>query len=163
MPQESRAVGAAAEGSDRFDGEAVRRILERAAREQHRLNEALADSYSLDELEEMAAEARISPEALRNAIEAETDAIEAQSALEGWGARAAGTGGGRARAWLAAVERRLPGRTPAARRLMLTCTGGVAAAGLLFAFPVIAETLLWAVLLALILFSVLVLLGLSPF
>ncbi|MCY3731812.1 MAG: hypothetical protein OXF98_10765 [Rhodospirillaceae bacterium] len=35
---------------NRFDGERVRRILERAAAEQHRLNQARAETYALEAL-----------------------------------------------------------------------------------------------------------------
>jgi hypothetical protein len=158
MPERSgREVGGAAEGRDRFDGEAVRRILQRAAEEQHRLNNALADSYSLEELEEMAAEARISPEAVRKAI-------EAQGADPGAAARAASVPTARSTTpWFAALARWMPGLSPAVKRILLASTGGVVVVGLLVAFPVVAEVLYLGALLALLMLALLVLLGVSPF
>ena len=155
MTERSGPGVAAAGGKDRFDGETVRRILQRAAVEQHRLNNELADSYSLEELEEMAAEARISPEALRNAIEAREPPPSAA-------ARTAAAQALRPRRWFMALERSMPGRSPAIRRAVLAGTGSIAVVGALLAFPAIAEALLWGTLLALIVLSVLILLGASP-
>jgi hypothetical protein len=52
MPEQSVPGGAGPEGGkERFDAESARRILQRAAAEQQRLNNELADSYSAEELE----------------------------------------------------------------------------------------------------------------
>lgn len=147
-----------ARGRDRFDGESARRILQRAAAEQQRLSNELADSYSLEELEEIGAEAGISPEALRAAVEAH----------EGDPATAA------AIAPLAPDARPRP-RLPAVRKLMsgnwstplkggaLAAAGSIGFVALLLAFPAIAQMVLWALLALLIVLSVLIVLGAVPF
>lgn len=53
----------------RFSAEEARRILDLAAREQARRDPELDGSYSAEELEEIAAEAGIAPEALHAAME----------------------------------------------------------------------------------------------
>lgn len=155
MPEGSRNIGGAA-GGDRFDGATVRRLLQRAAEEQHRLNDARADSYSLEELEEMAAEARISPEALYRAI-------SVQRAAPGG---AASDASGRAegfRRWPQGLGRWLRARSPAVRWTLLAGAGGLAVAGLMVAFPVVAEVLYLGALLALLVLALLIVLGASPF
>lgn len=158
MPEGSaRGIGGAVDGKFRFDGQTVRHILERAAQEQHRLDNELADSYSLEDLEEMAAEAGISLPALHAAI-------GAHQGSTGSAARSEITPRVRPRDRLAALESWIPGfGSVTARRVVLTSMGGVAVVGLLLAFPAVAEVLIWGVLLSLIVLSVLVLLGASPF
>ena len=139
LHRDPRAV--AADGR-RFDGASVRRILERAAREQHRLDRERRDSYSLEDLEQMAAQARISPEALRAAIEAEAaDAVRAARAPE----RTSGS--------------RLPGLSRAIAQGALLVGAGAALFGLMTAFPVVAYTFLCAAAVV----ALLLLLGASPF
>lgn len=158
IPERSgRGLDGPAAGNDQFDGESARRILQRAAAEQQRLSNELADSYSFEELEEIAAEAGISPEALRAAVEA----YRSNSA-----SAAAGSP-------LDPDER--PARLPAVRRLMpgrwsrpvkagvLATAGGVGLVALLLAFPAVAEMVFWALLLLLILVTVLIVLGAAPF
>jgi hypothetical protein len=152
-----QAPAGAAAGSNRFDGETARRILQRAAAEQQRLSNELSESYSFEELEEIAAEAGISPEALRAAIEAH-------------GGRASSAAAGTRR--LTAERRELwtgrkrlaPGHwTKAAKAGVLATAGGVVFLGLLLAFPAIAEMVAWALLLLLVFVTVLILLGAAPF
>ncbi|HEX6997664.1 MAG TPA: hypothetical protein VF322_05940 [Gammaproteobacteria bacterium] len=130
-----------ADGRQRFDGASVRRILERAAREQHRLDRARRDSYSLAELEHMAAQARISPEALRAALRAEAAHARTAPAAR----RAAG--------------RRIPDLGSPGVQVALFAGTGLALFGLMLAFPVVAYTFLWASAVV----SLLLLLGASPF
>jgi hypothetical protein len=117
----------------RFDGETVRRILQRAAEAQHHLDNALADACTLPELEEMAAEARISPAALHAAIAAERD----HGADTGTGARA--------------------------RRAALMSIGFVVLSGVLIALAMIAPVVFWGATLSLVALSMLVLLESLPF
>ena len=67
-PRSEHEIFEASAPTNCFDGDSVRGILERAAAEQYRRDRARADAYSHEELEEMAAEAGISREALRAAI-----------------------------------------------------------------------------------------------
>jgi hypothetical protein len=143
---------------NRFDGESARRILQHAAAEQQRLNNELADFYSLEELEEMAAEAGISSEALRTAIEAHGSDS---------GTAAAGTPlapDDRPRRRLSAVERLMPGDSSRAVKVVaLTTAGGIVFFGSLLAFPAVAEVVLWVLVLLLVFLFVLIALGASPF
>lgn len=150
MP-ETLAQGPAGPAGDegRVDGETARRILQRAAAEQQRLTSALADTYTLTELKEIAAEAGISTEALNAAVEA--DRANSQAAAERTARQANKRG-------------LLPGRwSRGVKALVLTAAGGVVAFGSLLAFPEIAGAVFWALLLVLILVSVLLILGASPF
>lgn len=149
----SRPAGA----EERFDGERARRILQHAAAEQQRLNNELGDSYSFEELEEMAAEAGISSEALRAAIEAD--------------GRRSETVAGRPLAPYERPRRRRPsafGRlkpgnwSPAVKVVVLTAAA-IGFAGSLLAFPAFAEAVFWVLLLLLIALSVLIVLGAAPF
>ncbi len=135
LPRSQREVFGATEQKKRFDADSVRRILGRAAAEQYRLDNELADTYSLEELEEMATEARISREALRAAIESPPG-------------------------WLAVLQRRMLGNwSPTAKGIVLTSVAGIALLGVLLAFPVVAYVLFWMTIVLL----VLILLGASPF
>lgn len=152
LERSERSPGEATAADARFDSTSARRILQRAAEEQHRLEKELTDSYSLEELEEMAAEVRISSEALHAAIRADRR-----------DARPADARAGR-RGWLAALERRMPERwSPETRNVALTGTGFVALTGLLISLWVVAPAVFWVTLLSLIVLSLLVLLGASPF
>ncbi len=135
LPRSEREIFRATEQKKRFDADSVRWILGRAVAEQHRLDNELADTYSLEELEEMAAEARISREALRVAIESP-------------------------RGSLATLPRWMPDNwSPAAKGIVLMSIAGLVLFGVLLAFPAVAQVLLWAM----IVLAVLMLLGASPF
>lgn len=152
LERSQRAAGGAACRRDRFDGASVRRILQRAAEEQHHLDKELVDSYSLAELEEMAAEVRISPEALQAAIDSHR------------GSAASARAGAGPRGWLAMLEARMPDRwSPETKNVALTGAGFVALTGLLLSLWMIAPGFFWVTLLSLIVVSLLVLLGASPF
>lgn len=121
-------------GDSRFDGRRARRILAQAVREQHRLDTAREDTWTLEELEAMAAEARISPEALRAAIER----------------RAAGPG---------RLGRSRPGRLAVTGKgMVLAGIAAIVLLGALIAFPTFAQVFFWTM----IALGVLVLLGASP-
>jgi hypothetical protein len=120
-----------------FDGDGVRRILQRAAEEQLRIDNELADAYSLEELQEMAAEVRISPEALSAAIAA--DARHARVADGGAGA------------------------TTLVKRAVLMTAGFVALSSLLLALALTAPVLFWGTLVSLLALSTMILADASPF
>ena len=134
LPRSEREIFGATEQKKRFDADSARRILGRAVAEQHRLDNELADTYSLEEMEEMATEAGISREALRAAIESPPG-------------------------WLAVLQRWMPENwSPTVKGIVLTSVAGIAFVGVLLAFPVVAQVLLWAMIVLL----VLMLLGASP-
>jgi len=120
---------------DRFAADAAREILGRAAAEQHRLESDQASSYSLEELEEMAAEAGISRDALRIAIA--KCAYRPPPARGRWYERIGFSGKG----------------------LLLTAAGGIGLVGLMLAFPVLAWAFFWLT----VAVGILILLGISPF
>lgn len=120
--------------ADRYDADTVRRILGRAAVEQHRLDVEKRDGYTREELEEMADEAGISREAL-------DAALRQPSARASW--------------W----RRWFPSHWSAARSgLVVGAVLTVLLVAVMIAFPVVA----WAVLWAAIVFGILVLLGATP-
>jgi hypothetical protein len=142
---------------ERFDAETARRILRLAAEEQHRLEDSLTDSYSLEELEEIAAETGISRAAVHAAIAAERRQPEA-----------AGAGGARLpedgrRGWLASLESWLPARWPTTARRIVLAGIVVALFTWLATLPVIGPVILWVAVLSLMLLFVLALLGVSAF
>ena len=160
MLESERSPGRAAQPDDRLDSATVRRILERAAEEQHRLDKELSDLYSLEELEEMAAEVRISPEALRAAIEADR---RDERMIRPAAATREGADGHR-RDWLAALEGRLPDAwSPAVKQMTLAGAGVVSLFGLLLSLSMFAPTLFWVTSLFLIALCLLVLAGAAPF
>lgn len=136
---------------DRFDRDAVRRILSRAAEEQHRLDRVLSDSCSLDELEEMAAEAGISPAALRAALEADRAGAGKPSGLV------------RPGKWLEALQALMPRSwSVPAKRAALAGLGGIGFVGLLAAFPAFGTALFWGLVIALTVFALLAAIGVMP-
>jgi hypothetical protein len=145
-----------ASGEDRFDGESARRILQRAAAEQQRLSNELADSYSFEELEEMAAEAGISAEALRAAVEAHRH--KSATAASGMPFPE----DERPRRRRSAAKTLMP-RSWSVKGAVLATAGGIGFVGLLLAFPAFAEIVFLVLLSFLILLAVLILLGASPF
>ncbi len=156
MLEPSQRAADAAPG--RFDGASARSILERAAEEQQRLDNALADSYSMEELQEMAAELRISPGALQRAITAHQR--ERTSAGDGAGTRGAAPGHARGRA---ALDRWTPtGWSPGFRNAVVAGSGFVALTAALLSLWALAPTIFWVTLLSLAAVSLLVLLGGAP-
>jgi hypothetical protein len=151
-------VSAPADNDTRFDGESARAILERAAAEQQRQNSALAGSYSLDELTEMAAEAGISPEALETAIEAHARERRATHQGPRFVSRKQSRGGP------SVLDRLVPGPWPrAVKGVVLATAGGIGVVGLALAFPAVAQMALWALVAFLLLVTLLIALGASPF
>lgn len=127
LPQTEQDVFGQTGRRKRFDAEEARRILERAVAEQTRRDRELAGSYSLEELEEMAAEAGISPEALR-------------AAIKGRPRRRAG------------LPRRNPKRSlPFGSGTVIAGLSGIVLVAMLLAFPEMAYALIFALLLLLIL------------
>lgn len=121
--------------TDRIDGKTARRILERAAVQQHLLESRLDDTYSLDELEEIAREAGISRRALYAAIDDRPS-------------------------WLDPLLRRLPRRwSRATQHIVLMSIAGIVLLGLMLAFPIVAKVLFWATIIVLVMMA----LGVSPF
>jgi hypothetical protein len=117
-------------GEKRFDDEAARRILRRAAEEQARQENEEVGSFTLEELQKIATEAGISPEAVRTAaleLEAGADPTKPGPPVPvPGGGDGAGGGGG----WLAALKRRMPASwSPAVKNVVLIGVG-VALVGL---------------------------------
>jgi hypothetical protein len=151
-------VSAPREAENRFDGESARAILERAAAEQQRRNSALAGSYSLEELEEMAAEAGISCEALKAAIQAHAGERRAAEQGPRFVSRK------RPRRGPSLLDILVPGRWPrAAKGVALAGVAGIGIVGLALAFPAVAQMALWALVAFLLLVTLLIALGASPF
>jgi hypothetical protein len=122
------------DGEKRFDDEAARRILRRAAEEQARQEDEEVGSFTLEELQKIATEAGISPEAVRAAaleLEAGADPTnpELPVAVPGGGDRAVGGSGdgavgGGGGGWLAALKRRMPASwSPAVKNVVLIGVG----------------------------------------
>lgn len=106
-------------GNDRFDRESIRCILDRAAVEQHHLDRELLATYSLEELEEIAAEAGITRDALHAAIE-------------------------KSRRRPASIRRRTRRSWfSGARGMIMLGAAGLVLLALLLAFPIIAQVLFW--------------------
>ncbi len=133
-PATEREIFEPLERRDRFDLDTVRGILERAAVEQYRLDSVRQDTYTREELEEMAAEAGISREALARTLRDEDG-------------RSPGRRG------------RL--RTGRSRKLLgvaVAIAGAIGLVGAMIAFPPLANFLFWTI----IAFLVLILLGAAP-
>jgi hypothetical protein len=149
-------------GEKRFDDEAARRILRRAAEEQARQENEEVGSFTLEELQKIATEAGISPEAVRAAaleLEARSEpmnpALPVAGDRDGDGDRA---GGG----WLAALQRRMPASwSPAVKNVVLIGVG-MALVGLLVTIVGVGPVVftLSAVILVLIILLILVAVGL---
>lgn len=134
LPRTGNSVFGESARTDRFDADTVRRILGRAAAEQHRIDVEKREGYTREELEEMADEAGISREALIAAI---------------------GEPGARQAWW----RRWFPAHWSSARSgLVVAALLTVLLVAVMIAFPVVA----WAVLWAAIVFGILVLLGATP-
>src|SRR5690606_632139 len=134
----------------RFDGESARAILERAAAEQQRRDGELAGSYTLEELEQMAAEAGISAEALAAAVAAH----ERSRSGAGNGPRFVRRQ--RPRRWRALLDVLVPGPwSGTVKGIVLATAGGIGVVALALAFPAAAQTALWALLAFLVLVALL--------
>ncbi len=134
-PQSEREIFLGSELRGRIDGDQARHILEKAAAEQYRRRKALDDTYSLEELQEMAAEAGISQEALRSVI------------------RSSATPARTSRRWLPQNWFRTNSG------LVLAGVAAMALVALIIAFPAVAYVIVWTT----IILGVLILLGASPF
>jgi Flp pilus assembly protein TadB len=147
-------------GEKRFDDEAARRILRRAAEEQARQENEEVGSFTLEELQKIATEAGISPEAVRAAAsELEAGSERTNPALPVPGERDGGGDGG---GWLAALKRRMPASwSPAAKNVVLLGVG-VALVGLLVSIVGVGPVVftLSAVILVLVFLLILVGVGL---
>lgn len=117
----------------KFDAEAVRWILGKAAAEQARQDTAHSTTYSLEELEEMATEAGISRDALRVAISRN--------------------------ARRAPARRRVSNSFFKRPGFVYGALGSVALIGLMMAFPMLAYAFFWLT----VVFGLLLLLGATPF
>lgn len=142
------------DGEKRFDDEAAQRILRRAAEEQARRENEEVGSFTLEELQKIATEAGISPEAVRAA------ALEHEAASEPMNPAfpVPGDGGG----WLAALKRRMPASwSPAVKNVVLIGVG-VALVGLLVSIVGVGPVVftLSAVILVLVFLLILVGVGL---
>ena len=108
------------------------------------MNQARAETYALEALQEMAAEAGISPAALRAAIEQVPQDPAAAAPRTAAGAP------GRTRARRTALW--IPGHWLAnARAAVVAGAAGLVALGVLLAFPAAARVLLWLTILVLVL------------
>jgi hypothetical protein len=112
------------DGEKRFDDEAARRILRRAAEEQARQENEEVGSFTLEELQKIATEAGISPEAVRAAaLELEAGADPTNPGLPvtvPGGGDGGGGGGGGGGGWLVALKRRMPASwSPAVKNVVL--------------------------------------------
>jgi hypothetical protein len=147
--------GEPANGPDRFDAEAVRRILHRAVEEQERLDSERPDSYSLEELEEIATETGISPEAVRAALEAYRDqsppGAEAPAATHEEGPRGL-------IAWL---EHQLPATWSRRAKRAVLIGIGVGLFALLLSLPGVGPIVIWVTALTLLALILLLLFGLA--
>ena len=134
-PQSEREIFLGSELRGRIDADRARHILEQAAAEQYRQRKEFDDTYSLKELQEMAAEAGISQEALRSAIRG--GAAPARSS----------------RRWLPQNWFRTNSG------IVLAGITAMALVALIIAFPAVAYVIVWTT----IILGVLILLGASPF
>jgi hypothetical protein len=147
--------GETAKGPERFDAEAVRRILHRAVEEQERMDSERLDSYSLEDLEEIATETGISPEAVRAALEAYQDQSAPAAGVPG------ATPAARPRAWLAWLEDQLPATWSTRSKRAVLIGVGVGLFALLLALPGIGPVVFWATVLSLLALTVLLLIGVA--
>lgn len=147
--------GESSDSGKRFDTRTAEQILRRAADEQARRDVEDVDSYSLEQLEEIATEAGISPEAVRAAALAHEAARQS-------GAEQSPAGAEPATGWLAALERQLPASwSPRVRRGALLAAG-VALIGLLVTFAGVGPVVIAVSVAILVLILLFALLGLGP-
>jgi len=140
----------------RFNKQAAEQILRQAADEQARLDVEDDYSYSLEQLQEIATEAGISPEAVRAAARAHAASTTQPVPAGSPGEAESATG------WLAALERRLPATwTPLFRRGVIVAAG-IALVGLLVAVAGVGPILIALSVAILVLLLLFALLGLGP-
>jgi hypothetical protein len=140
----------------RFDQEAAEQILRRAADEQARLDIEEDDSYSLEQLQDIATEAGISPEAVRAAARAH-EATTMQPVVGGPPGEAEPETG-----WLAALERRLPASWSSRFRRGVIVAAGFALVGLLVSVAGVGPVVIALTVAILVLLLLFALLGLGP-
>jgi hypothetical protein len=140
----------------RFDEEAARRILRRAVEEQTRLEGEEGHSYTLEQLQEIATEAGISPEAVRAA------AMEHEASVTLAGSESGIADDEAAGGWIATLERRMPTSwSPRLKHAVLVAVG-VGLFGLLISVVgVVPVAFALSVLILVVLLLLLV--GLGPF
>jgi hypothetical protein len=148
--------GESSDAGKRFDKEAAEQILRRAADEQARHDIEEGDSYSLEQLQEIATEAGISPDAVRAAALAH-QATPAHPAAER-PRTATDTDSG----WLAALARRLPGSWSPRLRRGIIVAAGIALIGVLVAVAGVGPVAIALALAVLVLILLFALLGLGP-
>jgi hypothetical protein len=140
----------------RFDEEAARRILRRAAEDQARREDADDHSYTLEQLQEIATEAGISPEAVRAAAledEASLPSTTSESGL------ATGDGAG---GWITRLESLMPAAwSPRLKHAVLVAVG-LGLFGLLVSVVGVAPVA-FALSIVILVVLVLLLVGLGPF
>jgi len=144
-------------GSDkRFDEEAARQILRRAAEDQARREDEDDHSYTLEQLQEIATEAGISPEAVRAA------ALEHEASRPSTTAESGLADGGGAVGWITTLEKRLPASWPPRLKHAVLAAVGLGLFGLLISVVGVAPV---AFVLSLVILVVLLLVfvGLGPF
>jgi hypothetical protein len=143
------------DGEKRFDDEAAQRILRRAAEEQARRENEEVGSFTLEELQKIATEAGISPEAVRAAaLEHEAGSEPMDPALP-----VPGGGGGGGGGWLAGLQRRMPASwSPAVKNVVLIGVG-VALVGLLVSIVGVGPVVFTLSAVILVLVFVLILVG----
>lgn len=146
----------ASDGEKRFDEETAQRILRRAAEEQTRWETEARDSFTLAQLEAIATEAGISPEAVRAAArELEPTSDRSASALP--------TPGGEAgQGWLARLKGRMPASWSPSLQNAVVAGAGIALAGLVTAVVGIGPVMV-AMILVILALILLALVGLGPF
>jgi DNA-binding transcriptional ArsR family regulator len=142
-----------AEGLRRFDAETARRILHRAAEEQARMDTERLDSYSLEELEEIATEIGVSPEAVRAALRADQEPSAPARGLPGLVPEE------RPRGWLAWLESQLPASWSRRRKRVVLIGVGLGVFVLLLSIPGFGPVILWATVLSLLVIILLLLVG----
>ncbi len=129
---------------ERFDAEAVRRILHRAAEVDQRLESQRGASYSLEEVEEIATEVGISREAVRAAVQADRDETAPGKTRRG------------VLAWL---EERLPQSWSRNSKHTALTVLGLGLFLLVVSLPGVGPIVLWATILTLLILMLLVLFG----
>jgi hypothetical protein len=140
----------------RFDEEAARRILRRAAEEQTRRDGEDEHSYTLEQLQDIATEAGISPEAVRAAAMEDEAGLPAATTGSGL-ADGDGAGG-----WIASLERRMPTSwSPGLKHAVLAAVG-LGMLGLLTSVVGVAPVA-FVLSLALVVVLLFLLVGLGPF
>lgn len=141
----------------RFDEATAQRILRRAAEEHARWESESVDSFTLEQLQEIAMEAGISPEAVLAA------AREHEAASEPTMSPARLPDDDDARGWLAALRRRMPASWPPALQNAVLIAVGVSLVGVLTAIVGVGPVVFVLSAMILVLILLLLLMGLGLF